>query len=143
MGSPDHPPPDPPKISLLPQQFSFFLPSLGVFLWKFGGVFEGRGPLMCTLGVHGLSCAALAALGAIPSKCLGPSHLPTNMWTGSRRNISRSIRPVAARVLMNLARVFKLINLSGDSAESTRVGNHHGGCWKSCCLRDHSQSHGR
>ena len=49
------PPPGPPKISLffpLPPQFSFFLPSFGVFSWNFGGVLR-PGPLKC--GVLGLS----------------------------------------------------------------------------------------
>ena len=48
------------------QNFALFFPSpalifvlflsLGVFSWNFGGVFEGRDPLMCTFGVLGLSC---------------------------------------------------------------------------------------
>ena len=37
----------------LPPQLSFFL-LLGVFSWNFGGVFEGRGPQMCTFKVLGL-----------------------------------------------------------------------------------------
>ena len=29
-----------------------------------------------------------------------------------------------------------------SSVEPARAGNHHGGCWKSCCFRDNPQSHG-
>ena len=32
--------------------------------------------------------------------------------------------------------------VEASSVEPARVGNHHGGRWKSCCLRDHPQSHG-
>ena len=32
--------------------FRSFCVSLGVFSWNFGGVFEGRGPEMCTFGVR-------------------------------------------------------------------------------------------
>ena len=35
------------------------------------------------------------------------------------------------------------IRVEAFGAEPACVGNHHGGCWKSCCLRDHPQSHGR
>ena len=34
------------------------------------------------------------------------------------------------------------IRVEASNVEPTRVGNHQGGCWKSCCLRDHPQSHG-
>ena len=34
---------------------------LGVFLWNFGGVFESRGPQVCSFRVVGVSCEALAA----------------------------------------------------------------------------------
>ena len=40
-------------FSLLPPQFSFFSPSLGVLPLNFGGVFEFRDPEMCTFGLSG------------------------------------------------------------------------------------------
>ena len=42
-------------FSLLPPIFSLS-PSLGVFSLIFGGVFGGRGPLKCTLGLSGPLC---------------------------------------------------------------------------------------
>ena len=54
-----------PKISRFsfrrPPLFSFFLPLLRVVSWIFGRVIEGWDPQMCTFGVLGLSCEALAA----------------------------------------------------------------------------------
>ena len=47
-------PPDRPKFRSFfprPPQFSFFLPSLRVFSWNFGGVFESWDPEMCTFGL--------------------------------------------------------------------------------------------
>ena len=38
-------------FSLSRRKFRSFLPSLGVFSWNFGGVFEGRNPQMCTFGL--------------------------------------------------------------------------------------------
>ena len=46
-----------PKISLFSlshRKIRSLLPSLGVFSLNFGGVFEGRGPQMCTFGVLGV-----------------------------------------------------------------------------------------
>ena len=54
----DRPPsPGPPKISrffsLSRRKIRFFLPSLGVFSWNFGGVFEGWETKMCTFRFSG------------------------------------------------------------------------------------------
>ena len=53
----DRPSPGPPKISLFfsrsRRKIRSFLPSLGVVSWNFGGVFEGRDPLMCPFGFSG------------------------------------------------------------------------------------------
>ena len=54
----DRPSREPPKNSLfffflLRRKIRSFLPSLGVFSWNFGGVFEGRDPQMCTFGLSG------------------------------------------------------------------------------------------
>ena len=54
---PPTPPPDRPKFRFFfPSPaliFRYFSLSLGVFSWNFGGVFEGRDPLMSTFGVLG------------------------------------------------------------------------------------------
>ena len=54
---PDSPPPDRPKFraffSISRHNVLSFFPLLGVFTWNFGGVFEGRGPQMCTFGLSG------------------------------------------------------------------------------------------
>ena len=65
-----------PKISrffsLSPAtKFVLFFPLLGVFSWNFGGVFEDRGPEMCTFGVLGLSWVEMGFKGEGGSK--GPS----------------------------------------------------------------------
>ena len=53
----DRPPPTTQNIALFlsvhcHNAIPFFL-LVGVFSWKFGGVFEGRGPQMCTFGLSG------------------------------------------------------------------------------------------
>ena len=60
---PDRPPPDKFRsfFSLSRRKIRSFLPSLGVFSWNFGGVFEDRDPQMCTFGALGLSCETPAA----------------------------------------------------------------------------------
>ena len=69
---------------LRPPVRSFSL-SLGVFSWNFGGVFEGRHPLMCTFGVLGLSCEDPAALGP---NLRGPTlRSPSSMFFLSRLSL--------------------------------------------------------
>ena len=48
---PDNPPPDNPP--LVRPTFRSFFSLFGVFSWNFVGVFEGRGPEMCTFGLSG------------------------------------------------------------------------------------------
>ena len=60
----DRPPPDRPNfrsfLSLSRRKIRSFLPSLGVFSWNFGGVFEGWDPQMCTSGLSGCRVRAPA-----------------------------------------------------------------------------------
>ena len=91
-----------PKISLFffpsspPQQFSFFFPSLRVFWWNFGGVFEGWDLEMCTFGVLRFHTTARAKLVST-----GTLHGPIVPWIPGAHQCTRSRRSPSMTALAN------------------------------------------
>ena len=64
--------------------------------------------------------------------------------SGCEESQRRRLHPVAARVLHERGTCLHVnqFRVEAFCVEPARVGNHDGGCWKSCCFRDNPQSHG-